>query len=218
MTRIPVPCSGTEPPHVSDRTALVCRCCLPPWPTRAASVLRKTRNQFYPRDGAGVRDRSREQATPARPSRGTQPDDGASRAASDHSAVGARMCAPFSERWIRPLPHCHRDALRALGADALGPRPSGQRPSHAGCLCPSCAMRRSSKRRGAGAWYASVTVLGLVCVEIMRFLHRGKECIHTLYVLAYLRRTAQLDFTLQIAGRMKVHPIAVDEGITCDGF
>src|SRR5262249_14049646 len=37
-------------PHVVDavieaRTALVCRCCLPPWRMREAAVLRKTRNQ-----------------------------------------------------------------------------------------------------------------------------------------------------------------------------
>src|SRR2546428_13182937 len=52
--RIPVPHSATEFPHFSARTALVCRYGLPPWPTREASALRKTRNQFnqfgYPTD------------------------------------------------------------------------------------------------------------------------------------------------------------------------
>ena len=30
-------------------------------------------------------------------------------------------------------------------------RPQARCPRRAGCLCPNCSMRRSSKRRGAGA-------------------------------------------------------------------
>jgi predicted nucleic acid-binding protein len=42
--------------HFSARIALVYRCCLLPWPMRAASALRKTRNQFT---GCGYRVRGR---------------------------------------------------------------------------------------------------------------------------------------------------------------
>src|SRR5262249_53804723 len=45
ITRMPVLYSTTwprSPMHFSDRTAFLCRCCLPPEPMRAASALRKT--------------------------------------------------------------------------------------------------------------------------------------------------------------------------------
>jgi hypothetical protein len=46
ITRIPDHALLRSPTHFSDRTALVCRGCLPPWPMREAPALRKTRNQF----------------------------------------------------------------------------------------------------------------------------------------------------------------------------
>src|SRR5712692_940405 len=47
ITRIPDHALPRSPTHFSDRTALVCSGCLPPWPMREAPALRKTRNQFY---------------------------------------------------------------------------------------------------------------------------------------------------------------------------
>src|SRR6266849_2036897 len=46
ITRIPNHALPRSPTHFSDRTALVCSGCLPPWPMREAPALRKTRNQF----------------------------------------------------------------------------------------------------------------------------------------------------------------------------
>jgi predicted nucleotidyltransferase len=43
-------------PHFSDRTAFGCSCCLPPWPMREASALRKTRNQFTDWETIGGRE------------------------------------------------------------------------------------------------------------------------------------------------------------------
>src|SRR2546422_9674845 len=46
LTRILAPALPRSPPHCSDGTACVWRCCLPPWPLREAAALRKTRHQF----------------------------------------------------------------------------------------------------------------------------------------------------------------------------
>src|SRR5712691_8105436 len=46
LTRVLAPALPWSPPHFSDGTACVWRCCLPPWPMREASAPRKTRNQF----------------------------------------------------------------------------------------------------------------------------------------------------------------------------
>src|SRR5262249_30004820 len=46
-TRLLAPALPWSPPPFSDGTVGVWRCGLPPWPMRAASALRKTRNSFF---------------------------------------------------------------------------------------------------------------------------------------------------------------------------
>jgi len=46
ITRIPIDAQPRSSTHFSDRTALVCSGCLPPWPMREASAQQKTRNQL----------------------------------------------------------------------------------------------------------------------------------------------------------------------------
>src|SRR5215217_30840 len=54
LTRMLAPALPRSPPHFSDGTACVWRCCLSPWPMREASALRKTRNQFTGRRSTSV--------------------------------------------------------------------------------------------------------------------------------------------------------------------